>query len=194
MATQAERRERTRTAIVESARALFVERGFAATTIGDIQTAADVSRGALYHHFPGKDEVFEAVFVETSTEAIRRAKESPASAATAIEAFIEGCLAWVDIATEPEVAQIMFVDGPVALGWQRCRELEDEASLGVVRNGLAVAARQGQLAVADLDLMAQLINAVLAEAALAVHHRRKGASRAATRRSITALIGGLASD
>ena len=74
MATQAERRERTRTAIVDAARARFVEHGFAATTIGEIQSAAEISRGALYHHFRSKDEVFEAVFVETSAEAIRRAK------------------------------------------------------------------------------------------------------------------------
>jgi AcrR family transcriptional regulator len=73
MATQLERREATRARLVEAARRLFVERGYEATSTNDVLEAAGVSRGALYHHFATKQELFAAVFERVSEQAITRA-------------------------------------------------------------------------------------------------------------------------
>ncbi len=195
VATQAERRERTRSAIVEAATAQFTERGFTQTTIADILAAAGVSRGALYHHFTTKEDLFAAVYAQVSADAIARAGrtgQAARSKGARLDALIGSCLRWIDIAVDDAVATILFVEGPKALGWDRCRDIEEAASLGRVRAGLAAAARAGEIAGADLDLTARIVNAALAEAALAIHTGRPGATRAGARRTITALLTGLA--
>lgn len=191
MATQAERRSRTRAAIVRAATTHFSERGFAATSIADILETAGVSRGALYHHFSGKEEVFAAVYSAVSAEAVQNAGRAGARAESRLDALVAACLAWIDITARAEVAQILFVEGPKALGWDRCRALEEAASLGRVRAGLTLAARAGEIRSADLDLTARVLNAGLAEAALSIHGGQSGSTRTAARRTITALISGL---
>lgn len=174
---------------------LFADRGFVATSITDILAAAEVSRGALYHHFASKEEVFAEVYKRVSTDAVRRAGRAGRTARSAgepLQALISGCLAWIDITAEHQVAQILFVEGPKAIGWDACRDLEEQASLGQVKAGLAAAAEAGVIGSADLDLTARLINAALAEAALSIHQKRPRATRPAARRTITALISGLA--
>jgi len=195
VATQTERRERTRSAIVEAATDLFVERGFAETTIADILAAAGVSRGALYHHFTAKEDVFAAVYAKVSAQAITRAGRSGRAArskGSRLDALIVSCLSWIDIAVDDAVATILFVEGPKALGWDRCRDIEEAASLGRVRAGLAAAAGGDEITGTDLDLTARIVNAALAEAALAIHTGRPGATRAGAKRTITALLTGLA--
>lgn len=191
MATQAERRERTRSAILDAATELFTEHGYAATTIADILAAAGVSRGALYHHFQAKEDVFAAVYAEVSAGAVNRASRGRRQDGGRLDGLIRSGLAWIDIAVDDAVATILFVEGPKALGWDRCRDIEESASLGRVRAALAAAARSGEIAATDLDLTARLVNAALAEAALAIHQGRPGATRAGARRTITALVSGL---
>ena len=70
MATQAERRDKTKTAIVKAARRIFGERGFAAATMDDVAAGARVAKGAVYHHFATKEAVFEAVFEQVSLELV----------------------------------------------------------------------------------------------------------------------------
>ncbi len=192
VATQAERRDRTRAAIIGAATELFAGAGYSATSVTDILSASGVSRGALYHHFPGKEDVFAAVYAEVSADAVAKATRRPQDASR-LEALLASCLAWIEISSEPAVARILFVEGPKALGWERCRNIEEEASLGRVRMGLKLAAQSGEIVNADLDLTARAINAALAEVALTIHLGNPPASKAAARRTITALISGLAS-
>lgn len=192
MATQAERRERTRAAILDAATDRFTEHGFVATSVADILAAAGVSRGALYHHFSSKEDVFAAVYQRVSADAIERAGRASRRADTRLDSLIAGCLAWIDITAEDRVATILLVEGPAALGSERCREIEEEASLGRVKAGLAAAARAGEIDAGDLEMTARVINAALAEAALSIQRNRPQASRAGAHRTITALISGLA--
>jgi AcrR family transcriptional regulator len=183
MPTQPERREATRKAIVEAARDLFAERGFEQTSIADILELAGISRGALYHHFEAKGDVFAAVFVQTSSAAIRNAaRQIPADAAP-IDALLAGCLGWLDAVKDPAIHRILFVDGPNALGWERTRDLEEATSLGVMRAALLRAVEAEEIQVPSVDLAARLLNGLLAEAALTLH----GAS-AARRRDARSLV------
>jgi AcrR family transcriptional regulator len=183
MPTQSERREATRGAIIDAAKELFAERGFEQTSITDILKLAGISRGALYHHFAAKEDVFASVFVMTSLAAIRGAvKQIPPDAAP-IDALLGGCLGWLDAVREPAIHQILFIDGPAALGWERARLLEDGTSLRVMRAAIARAVDAQEIEVPSIDLAARLLNGLLAEAALTLH----GAS-AAQHRDVRALV------
>jgi AcrR family transcriptional regulator len=183
MPTQSERREATRGAIVEAATELFSERGFEQTSVADILELAGISRGALYHHFAAKDDVFAAVFVVTSSVAIRETARQIPPDATPIDALIAGCLGWLDAVKNPAIHRILFVDGPTALGWERARALEEATNLGVMRAAVRRAVEAKEVEVPSADLAARLLNGLLAEAALTLH----GAS-AARRRDVRALV------
>lgn len=183
MPTQSERRESTRGAIIDAATQLFAERGFEQTSVADILELAGISRGALYHHFAAKEDVFAAVFVRTSSAAIRQAAARIRPDATPRDALIAGCLGWLDAVKDPAIHRILFVDGPAALGWERARELEEATSLRLMRASVKRAVDAKEIDVPSIDLSARLLNGLLAEAALTL----QGAS-AARRRDVRALV------
>lgn len=170
---------------------MFASRGYEATSVSDVLDAARVSRGALYHHFVSKEDVFAAVFVQTSADAIRRAGAKVRRDTSARQALIGGCLGWLDAVDDPLVRQILLVDAPVALGWERARLLEEATSLGAVRAAITRAVSAGELEVASIDLAARFINAMLTEAALSFGPRER-AKRQRAGKLLAAMINGLA--
>lgn len=191
MPTQAERRAATRSAVLDAAQSLFSEHGYGATSVSDVLARAGVSRGALYHHFAAKDDVLAAVFLQVSTDTIRAASARVKASASPRQALVDGCLAWLDAATEPATAQILLVDGPNELGWERSRTLEESTSLGVMRASVRAAVEAGELHAPSVDLTARLLNAMLAEAALGLMANPSRKTRTDTRKMITAFIDGL---
>jgi AcrR family transcriptional regulator len=190
MPTQSERREATRGAIVDAARELFAVRGFEETSVADILELAGISRGALYHHFEAKADVFAAVFVKTSSTAIRNAAKRIPADAGPIEALLAGCLGWLDAVKDPAIHRILFVDGPNALGWERTRALEEATSLRVMRAALLRAVGAEEIQVSSVDLAARLLYGLLAEAALTLHNASP-ARRRDVRTLIVAMVKGL---
>ncbi len=172
MATQAERREATRSRLVEAAHRLFVAQGYEGTPTEAVLAAAGLSRGALYHHFPSKRELFAAVFDRVASEAIARILPGGRSKDSPTEALIAGCVGWLSQARRPEVATILLDQGPQVLGWQRAREIENRYSLGLMTRAVRAAVEAGELDVVSVDLAARLINAALAEIALATLDER----------------------
>ena len=166
MATQAARRAATRAKLVEAAERLFVEKGYDDTPPEAVLAAAGVSRGALYHHFPGKQDLFAAVFEAVSSRAVERTRRRSRGGASSREALVAGCLAWLAEARRPAIATILLDQGPQVLGWQRARDLENRYSLGRMTRGVQAAVDAGELEVADVELTARLINAAVAEIAL----------------------------
>jgi AcrR family transcriptional regulator len=190
MATQSERREATRGAIVDAARELFVQNGFEGTSVTDILELAGVSRGALYHHFAAKEDVFAAVFVVTSSAAIHQAVGRIPPDASPMDALLAGCVGWLDAVKDPAIHRILFVDGPTALGWDRVRALEEATSLGLMRAGVARAVKVKEITVPSVDLTARLLNGLLAEAALTLQGAN-AARRRDVRAVVTAMVRGL---
>lgn len=175
MATQAERREGTRAGLIAAAQRLFVDGGYEHTSTEAILAAAGVSRGALYHHFPTKRDLFEAVFESVSAAAIEKAaaRSARARAATGspLERLTEACLAWLREVRDPAVGAILLDQGPKVLGWLGAREIENRHSLAVMKAALRSAADAGEIAPVSIELLAGILNAALAEAALAgLHH------------------------
>src|SRR5580704_8816457 len=124
MVSQAERRAATVAAILKAAEKEFGARGFDATTIDDIATRAGVAKGAVYHHFRAKEEIFEQVLDSLLGDI---AAQLPAAASTGrdtVDAIIKGTEKYFACVTAPGVTRILLVDGPAVLGWAKWREID----------------------------------------------------------------------
>lgn len=140
-----ERVRRTRKAILEAARAAFAERGYADTSTEAILVAAGVTRGALYHHFPDKAAVFEAVCAILTEEARAAVDAAVAGVDDPVAALEAGAVAWIGFMLSPGVQHILVVDGPSVLGWARWSALDQEQSFAALAEGVAEALAAGAL-------------------------------------------------
>ena len=137
MVKQAQRRADTKRWILDCSRKLFLEHGYAGTSTQMILSESGLSKGAVYHHFDSKAEIFEQIFVETSLQAITKAGTSiSAQGGSDIERIKAASFAWLYQIREDEVATILLKLGPEALGWSRARELENAQSLPPLKAGL----------------------------------------------------------
>lgn len=190
MATQAERREATREALIRAGRASFAQAGFDATHTSEILKRAGVSRGAMYHHFPSKQALFEAVFMAESNAAIDQAARAASREGAPSDNLLSACLAWLQAVREPECAAILLDQGPQVLGWKRARDLEEEFSLGRMKRALQLAADADEFQLESVNLAARVLNAVLAELALAAVHRPDEVDLVAQERLIRQVLAG----
>ncbi len=142
MPTQAERTEATRGRLIATARRLFASQGFAATSTEQILGEAEVSRGALYHHFPSKTDLFQAAFEAVEDEVTAQVLASAtASGETDPMRILElGFDAFLDQCVNPEVQRIVMLDGPTVLGWDTWHELDERYAFGTLKAVLSVAA------------------------------------------------------
>jgi len=168
--TQAERSKSTRAALIAGARRLFAERGYAGVGTEEIVRAAGVTRGALYHHFAGKQELFEAVYRLLEAELAERiAAGALSSAATApLDAMRAGVEMFLQASTEPEVQRIVLLDGPAVLGWDRWREIAAEHGLGLIEATLRAAIEAGEISEQPVRPLAHVLMGALDEAAMLV--------------------------
>src|ERR1044072_5405861 len=145
--TQAERSEATRRALGEAARPLFAAGGYAGVGTEEIVRSAGGTRGALYHHFGGKRDLFEAVYEQVEADLAERvaAGAPAANAESPREAMRAGAEMFLQACTEPEAQQIALLDGPAVLGWDRWREIEGEDGLGLIEARLEAAIGAGGL-------------------------------------------------
>ncbi len=193
MATQAERREATRARLIDTGRQLLLERGSAHTTTRDILAVAGVSRGAMYHHFSSREALLAAVYEAEAAGAIERALAARTPGASHLANLEAACLAWLGEISKPDVARVVAVEGPAALGWERCREIEETYGLGSIRDTLEAADRAGEIDVASVDLAARILNAALTEAALSIlRAKRKREARSEAEATLRKMIASFA--
>jgi AcrR family transcriptional regulator len=168
--TQAERSESTRDALIEAARPLFAERGYAGVGTEEIVRAAGLTRGALYHHFDGKRELFEAVYERIEVQLAERiaAGALAANANSPLVAMRAGAEMFLRACTEPEAQRIVLLDGPSVLGWDRWREIAAEHGLGLIEASLAAAIDAGEIASQPVRPLAHVLMGALDEAAMLV--------------------------
>lgn len=165
---KAEQAEATRRALVEVARRLFAARGYAATPLEEIARRANVTRGALYHHFAGKQDVFRAVYEDVEQELVGRVALAVAAEPSAEHQLATGVNAFLDACLDPAVQQIVLLDAPSVLGWDQWHELNRTYGLGLVQAALAHAMEQGTVERQPLEPLAHLVLGALNEAALAM--------------------------
>lgn len=168
--SKAERAAATRRRLLDAARHLFTEKGFAATSTEELVRAAGVTRGALYHHFRDKADLFAAVFEEVE-EGVTRDAMAAANAAGppgTWDHLLAGAGAFLDACLEPTVHRVVLLDAPTALGWERWRELEARYGLGLVRRALAVSMGAGMIPRGPIEPLAHMLLGALNELALAM--------------------------
>jgi AcrR family transcriptional regulator len=181
----------TRAALVTAGRRLFGANGFAATSVEDIAREARVTTGALYHHFPTKAAVFEAVFEQVHMNLLT--DFVPPQQADAVELLIAGIGAFLDKLLEPEIARIIVTDAPAVLGLERFTELDERYALAPTIAMLEAANDSGALAVDDPPTLAKLLFGSLTRAGLLIASSPDPtATRDAVAATLRAIITGFA--
>jgi AcrR family transcriptional regulator len=155
----------TREHVVEVATELFAERGYEDTSIEMVLHESGLSRGALYHHFKGKESLFEAV-VDALEEDVGARTLEAAAGETSVEALRQGCFAWIRMASEPIVQRILLLDAPAVLGWERWRAMEERHALGLIKAVLSEVADEGGLPADLVDVLAHVLLAGVNEIAI----------------------------
>lgn len=159
-------REQTRRALLREGRRLFAAHGYGGVSLSQVVTAAAVTKGALYHHFEGKTDLFRAVLEEVQTEvgeAVALAAEEHGDPWSQLTA---GCRAFLTAATAPDVRRIMLVDGPAVLGWNVWRAQDEAASARRLTEVLTALVDTGVLAPRPVAPLAHLLSGAMNEAAL----------------------------
>lgn len=181
-----ERTEETRAALLAAGRSLFIEKGYAETGTPEIVKAANVTRGALYHHFRDKEDLFRTI-VEREAHAVSEEIERRATGAVApLTALKEGSSAYFDAMAVPGRARLLLLDGPAVLGPKEMSRIDKDAGGGTLLEGLA--ALLGKPPDRDVQALAEMLSAAFDRAALAIAF---GASRTEYETAMRELLDGL---
>jgi len=184
----------TREALIEAALALFTENGYAGVGTEEIVGRAKVTRGALYHHFEDKRDLFRAVFEQVEEDLVQGIAAKMEASDDAWELMMAGMRAFLDACEQPAVKQISLTDAPAVLGWREWREIDNRHGLGLTRAALQRAVDAGALRPIAVEPMAHLLVAALSEAAFVIAHASPpGTARAEVEAALVQLMEGLRS-
>lgn len=173
-----------------AARECFAERGYRGAAAEEVVRRAGVTRGAMYHHFGDKLGLFRAVVEELEGEIDGRVERAAGSVEGPFETVMAGHRAFLDACLEPEVKQILLIDGPAALGWEEWHRIEADHALAQIERGLRRLAGEEER---SLRPLAHMIHGALIEAAMfiaAADDPRR--AREEVGRSLERLLRGLA--
>lgn len=177
MPTNEQRRAVTRAKLVSAARENFTRNGYTETFTDEILEQAGLSRGAMYHQFRSKKELFEAVFEEAYKEALELAGANIDEGLSPCNRIINFSLAWLKVVQKQDLAVIILELGPQVLGWKEARKREFELGLGALTHALKKASIAGDVNVISIDLSAKIIYAMLGEVALEQLYNNKGTTQ-----------------
>jgi AcrR family transcriptional regulator len=124
----------TKRALADVATKLFTEQGYAATSLDQVVAGARVTKGALYHHFSGKQALFEAVFEKVESDASARIRKALRGSRDPWEKALMGLRAFLTTVQDPPYQRVVMQEGPAVLGYERFREQEERSSYGLVQD------------------------------------------------------------
>jgi AcrR family transcriptional regulator len=192
MSVREERAEATRAALLRAARELFAERGYSAVGTEQIVARAGVTRGALYHHFRDKQDLFRAVHHEMERELMEAIGRRMGEQSDPWELLVTGLRAFLDACTDPALMQIALLDAPAVLGWAEWREIDERYGLGLVSAGLENAMAAGLFPRQEVRPLAHLMLGALGEAAMVIANAPDpAAAREEIEGPLLTLLGGL---
>lgn len=163
---RARQRAQTRAALVRQGRRLFATQGYAAVGLAELVQAAGVTKGALYHHFTGKPDLFRAVLAEVQQEVADRVAAAADAHHDRWSRFTAGCRAFLTASTDPQLQRIMLVDGPAVLGWNEWRALDEATSGRHLAEALTELVDSGTIGRQPVAPLARLLSGAMNEAAL----------------------------
>jgi AcrR family transcriptional regulator len=178
--------------LLAAARRAFAREGYAAASMDALCAEAGLTRGALYHHFGGKDGLLEAVVRRIDAEIGARLDAEFDAIPDPWAAFRACCATWLDLALEPETRRILLQDAPAVLG-QRLREIDEASAIRPMAESLRDLMAEGRVRAADPEALARLVNGALVDVALWIAgHPYPDDARARARDALDALLDGLA--
>ncbi|WP_425991023.1 TetR/AcrR family transcriptional regulator [Afipia sp. DC4300-2b1] len=160
-----DRTARTQGALMQAARALFVDKGYAETSTPEIVAAAGITRGALYHHFEDKRALFRAIVTGEALAVAAAIEQRALAGLSPIDALVEGSSAYLDAMRVPGRTRLLLIEGPSVLGQAEMKKLDEENATRTLRSGLEAAMDTRGLPLAAL---ADLLSAAFDRAALAI--------------------------
>jgi AcrR family transcriptional regulator len=181
----AERVEETREALIGAARELFGQRGFAAVGTEEIVRSARLTRGALYHHFQSKEDLFRAVYEAVERDLVERIAATALTAPDPVQALRAGASAFLDACEDPAVRRIALIDAPSVLGWEQWREIGMRYGLGLVQATLDAAIEAGMIERQPSRPLAHLLLGSIDEAGMLVARADDGGQ---TKREVAAAV------
>lgn len=181
------RSEATRQRLIAAARSLFAERGYAGVGTEQIVQAAGVTRGALYHQFRDKADLFAAVAETIQAEIAERITagaraDGPVEPMTALHA---GVRRFLEVCADPAIERILLLDAPAVLGWQAWRDLADRYGLGLLQQGIQVAIDAGAITPRPVVPLSHALLGALDECAMYI---ARAEDPEASRRECTAVL------
>jgi AcrR family transcriptional regulator len=190
--SQAERSTETTERLLASARRLFAERGYAGTSLADIVADTGMTKGAVYHHFSGKEDVFREVFEREQRALMRAVADAALRENDPWAGFHAGWSAFLEASQEPAVQRITLLEAPAALGWQATRKIASSYTLAMLATGLERAMAAGRIVAQPVQPLARLIYAAMCEGSTLVAHAPDGPAAAReVAAAVDALLAGL---
>jgi AcrR family transcriptional regulator len=174
--SRSERFTNTRKALLLAARTLFAQRGFAATLTEDVVSSAGLTRGALYHHFADKHDLFRGVYVEMQAEIELRTTQASAEKLSELrrhgdpkglflrEQIIAGCNAYLDACADPAYRRIVLIDAPSVLDLRTRLEISADSQVEALARVLRGAMNLGELTRQPARPLAHLLMGALGAA------------------------------
>lgn len=188
----AEHSEETRQALLAAARQLFAEKGYAKTSTKEIVQRARVTRGALYHHFRDKRELFETIFEDVEREFAQKIAAASMAESEVWEQLRAGVQAFFDSCLEPSIQRIVLLDAPSVLGWQKWREIDAKYGFGLLHNALKSAMDAGAIEEQPVAPLAHMLLGALNEGAMLLAQAEdRNATRAQVGATMERMLGGL---
>lgn len=180
MSARSAKGQATRERIVHVATELFAEAGYEGTSIETVLARSGVSRGALYHHFDDKEALFVAVLEAIEARIAQATVDASRGIADPVAALQAGCDAWVDVSRDPAVRQIVLIDAPSVVGWQKWRDIDARFGFGLLKGSLKAAAAAGRISQDRVEMLAHVLLAASMEVALVIARSEQPATAAAS--------------
>lgn len=188
---RAQQREQTRQALLREGRRLFAGSGYGAVGLAEIVQAAGVTKGALYHHFTGKADLFRAVLEESQQEVARRVAVAADVHDDPWVRLTAGCEEFLTATADPDIQRIMLVDGPAVLGWSEWRAMDEAASVRHLADALSLLIDSGIITPQPVAPLVHLLSGAMNEAALWLASSSDPADLDHTKAALARLLGAL---
>ncbi|MFE5846255.1 TetR/AcrR family transcriptional regulator [Streptomyces niveus] len=185
---RAQQRQQTRDTLLRESRRLFSKLGYASVGLSEIVGAAGVTKGALYHHFDSKAELFRVVLEQVQQEVAELIAAEADVQEHPWDQFTYGCQAFLSASTDPAIQRIMLVDGPAVLGWGDWRAMNEATSGRHLAQALTVLIREGTVAPQPVAPLAHLLSGAMNEAALWLATSEDSADLTDARRALARML------
>lgn len=160
--------DETREALLTTARAQFIERGYAKTALADVAAAAQVTRGAVYHHFKDKQDLFAAVLDRTESEGMAAVRDAYLAHEDTVTGAFAAISAYLDHGLDPAYAEIVLRQGPIALGWEAWMSCQTEYAAGLIQQIITSLVSSGRVVALPIETTSSITFNALAGCATAI--------------------------